>query len=91
MGSTGALAAIEILVVFLGGIMAGIIVIVSVASRREDAHYSLDGEPPDAVCRGTRRLQGAWVRGRGFRPASWVELSSGSDKNENARRQETRR
>lgn len=79
MGSTGALTAIAILVVFLGGIMTGIIVITSLASRGEDARYSLDGEAPNVVYRGVRRLIGTWVRGPGFRPMGWVAQDTGRD------------
>lgn len=89
MGSTDALMAIGLLVVFLGGVMAGIIVIVSAAYRREDRHYSLDRMAPDAACRATRRLTGTWVRGRAFRPLGWSE--PGADLGGNARKQEARR
>ena len=88
MGSTDALMAIGLLVGFLGGTMTGVILIVSAAYRREDRHYSLDGAAPDAVCRGTRRLTGTWVRGRGFRPRGWY--GPGADPDENTRRQEAR-
>jgi hypothetical protein len=88
MGSTDALMAIGLLVVFLGGVMAGIIVIVSAAYRREDRHYSLDGMAPDAACRATRRLTGAWVRGHGFKPLSWYE--PGANPSGNAWKQEAR-
>lgn len=77
MGSTDALMAIGLLVGFLGGVMVGIIVIVSSAYRREDRHYSLDGMAPDAICRGTRRLTGTWVRGHGFKPLGWNEPGAG--------------
>lgn len=87
MGSTDALIAIGILVVFLGGIMAGVILIVSAAYRREDRHYSLDGRAPSAACRGARRLTGTWVRGPGFRPLGWPGPGPG----ENRKRQEARR
>lgn len=79
MGSTGALAAIVVLVSFLSGIPIGVITIVSLASRGEDARYSLDGEAPSATYRGVRRLVGAWVRGPGFRPMGWVRQDSGRD------------
>ena len=88
MGSTDALMAIGLLVGFLGGVMAGIIVIVSAAYRREDRHYSLDRMAPDVACRATRRLTGAWMRGRGFRPLGWYE--PGADPRGNARKQEAR-
>jgi hypothetical protein len=89
MGSTGALMAIGLLVGFLGGVMAGVILIVSAAYRREDRYYSLDRSAPGAWCRGTRRLTGTWVRGRGFRPLGWSEPDAGTD--ENAWREEVRR
>ncbi len=59
-------AAIMLLIGFLGGVLAGIVVIVSVASRREDRYYSLTGEAPDAACRGARWLVGMGARGSGF-------------------------
>lgn len=73
MGSIGALMAIGLLVGFLGGVVVGVILIVSAAYRREDRYYTLDGAAPSAACRGTRRLTGAWVRGQGFRPLGWDE------------------
>lgn len=79
MGSTGALMAIGLLVGFLGGVMVGVILIVSAAYRREDRHYSLDGEAPDAGCRGTRRLSQAWVLGRSVKPAGYRYDSSAGD------------
>jgi len=66
MSGMEAVAAIMVLVGFLGGVMTGIIVIVSVASRREDRHYSLTGKAPDATCEGTRWLAGVGVRGDRF-------------------------
>lgn len=74
MGSIGALAAILLLAGFLGGIAVGIMVIVSVASRREDARYSLGGEAPDAACRGARRLNQAWILGDTVKPAGYRPL-----------------
>jgi hypothetical protein len=44
--------------VFLGGIVVGIIVVVAVAVRREDRRYTLAGEAPGRLARGTRRLTG---------------------------------
>lgn len=66
MGSFGAVLAIFLLIAFLGGIFIGVIVIASLASRREDDLHSLTGEAPDHVCEGTRRLTGAHTRGSGF-------------------------
>ena len=44
--------------VFLGGIVVGIIAVVAVAVRREDRRYTLAGEAPGRLARGTRRLTG---------------------------------
>jgi hypothetical protein len=79
MSSTDALVAVVLLVGFLGGIMVGIIVIVSVASRREDAHYSLGGAAPDAACRGARRLSQAWILGETVKPAGYRHLDEEDD------------
>ena len=56
-------AAMGILFALGMGIVIGIVLIVSFASRREDRLYSLWGEAPDPACRGARRLLGVWVRG----------------------------
>jgi hypothetical protein len=90
MGSTDALLAIMLLVGFLGGIVLGIIVIVSIASRREDAHYSLDRAAPDAACGGVRRLNQAWVLGEAEKPAGYRSLMDSGDAVD-AGRQGTRR
>jgi hypothetical protein len=89
MGSTGALLAIVILICFLGGITIGIIGIVSVASRREDAYYSLDSQAPNALLRGVRRLMGIWVRGPVVRPLGWPEPRQDSPATENPATQDT--
>jgi hypothetical protein len=86
MSNADALLAIVLLTVFLGGIAAGVIVIVAAASRREDSRYSLDGEPPDSTCRGVRHLTGTWVRGAGFRPASWADPRDPPGRSPGARR-----
>lgn len=66
MGSIGAVFAIFLLIAFLGGVFIGVIVIASLASRREDDLHSLTGEAPDPVCEGARRLTDAYTRGSGF-------------------------
>jgi hypothetical protein len=58
--------AILILIVFIAGAMGGVILVVSLASRREDRRYSLTGEAPDSACAGARWLTGAGVRGDRF-------------------------
>jgi hypothetical protein len=55
--------AMILLIAFIGGVVMGVVVLVSVASRREDRRYTLTGEAPDAVCRGARRLIGVWTHG----------------------------
>lgn len=61
-GLEGAVA-IFLLIAFISGVVIGVVVIVSVASRREDRMFSLTGEAPDAVCRGARRVTGVWTLG----------------------------
>lgn len=63
MSGIGVAVAIFLLIAFIGGVVLGVIVIVSIASKREDRLYSLTGEAPDAVCRGARWLTGAGTRG----------------------------
>jgi hypothetical protein len=48
--------AIAILAVFLGGIVLGAVVMVSVAVKREDRAYSLSGAAPDFATWGARML-----------------------------------
>jgi hypothetical protein len=74
--------AILILIVFIAGAMGGVILIVSLASIREDRHYSLTGEAPDSACAGARRLTGAGVRGDRF-----VSAGLRGDKNGNEDKQ----
>jgi hypothetical protein len=54
--------AMALLIAFIGGVVTGVVVLVSVASRREDRLFTLTGEAPDALCRGARRLIGVWTR-----------------------------
>jgi hypothetical protein len=63
MSGIAVTVAIFLLIAFIGGAVLGVVMIVSVASRREDRLYSLTGEAPDAMCRGARRLIGAGTRG----------------------------
>ncbi len=53
----GAVVTIAI-VVFLGGIMIGVLAVMAVAIRREDRRHTLAGEAPDRMSRNTRRLTG---------------------------------
>jgi len=58
MNGADTAAGIILLIVFLAGVMIGVIVIVSRAFVREDKHYSVTGDPPDSACGGARRLVG---------------------------------
>ncbi len=51
-----------ILAVFLGGVVLGILVVVSAAIKREDRRLSLTRAAPDAAARGARLLTGAGNR-----------------------------
>jgi hypothetical protein len=63
MSSIEVAAGIGILGIFVLGIVIGIVLVVSFASRREDRRFSLWGKAPDPACQGARRLLGVWVRG----------------------------
>jgi len=71
MSGVEVVAAMVILFAFAIGIVIGVVLIASIASRREDRLYSLWGAAPDAACLGVRRLVGIYVRGdrpdHGFR------------------------
>ena len=89
MGSTDALMAIILLIGFLGGVMIGVIVIVSAASRHEDRNYSLDRDAPNAACRGARRFNRVWVLGRAVKPAGYQPIPAADGRN--SQREEARR
>lgn len=84
MSGSDAGVAILLLIVFITGVSAGIVVIVAVASRREDRLGSLTGAAPDRACQGARRLVGAGFRGH-YAPAV---LSPDQDGNGGPRGQE---
>jgi len=63
MGGSNAGLAIVVLAVFLGGVMLGVVGMVSVAVRREERRLSLFGAAPGAAARGARRLTGFGGRG----------------------------
>jgi hypothetical protein len=58
MSGVEATDAIAILAIFLGGIVIGVVVMVSVAVRREDRRLSLGRAAPDVATRGARMLIG---------------------------------
>jgi len=84
MSGIEAAVAIFLLIAFIGGVLMGVIVIVSVASRREDRLFSLTGEAPDAVCRGARRFTGVWTRG------GWPVSQSSGELDDTRRREAPR-
>ena len=56
---------IVILAIFLGGVVFGVLVIVSAAIKREDRGGSLTGTAPNAAARGARVLTGVGNRDAG--------------------------
>lgn len=44
--------------IFFGGLVMGVTVVIAIAVRREDRHYTLAVEAPDRLSRNTRRLTG---------------------------------
>jgi len=55
--------AIGILAIFLGGIVLGVVLIVSAAIKREERRFSLSGAAPDFMTQGARMLIGVGSRG----------------------------
>lgn len=53
---------VAIIALFLSGVVAGVIVVVALAVRREDRRFSLIGEAPDRMSRSARRLTGVGCR-----------------------------
>jgi hypothetical protein len=47
---------------FLFGVVSGIVVVVAIAVRSEDRHYSLIGDAPGKLTRSARRLNGVGRR-----------------------------
>ena len=66
MGLPTQLSAIMVLVDILFGIMTGIVLSASWASRREDHCRSLLSVAPDAVCAGVRVLNGLYTSDDGY-------------------------
>jgi hypothetical protein len=58
--------AMLLLIAFITGVAGGVMLIVSLASRREDRLYTLPGQAPGPACEGARWLTGVGVRGSGF-------------------------
>jgi hypothetical protein len=63
MSGIQAADAITILAIFLGGIVLGVVVVVSVAIKKEDRKFSLSGAAPGFAARGARMLVGFGSRG----------------------------
>ncbi len=59
MASTLILMAI---VIFLGGIAAGVVLVVSLASNQEDRDHSMKGAAPTVLTQGARVVTGLYVR-----------------------------
>ena len=55
--------AIAILAIFLGGMVLGVVLIVSAAIRREERRFSLSGAAPDVLTQGARILIRVGSRG----------------------------
>lgn len=62
MNGGAAAEAIVILALFLGGVVLGILMIVSSSIKKEDRSGSLTGRAPDAASRGARVLTGVGSR-----------------------------
>jgi hypothetical protein len=71
------MTAVEVLaisVVFITGVITGIVFLVSMASRREDRRARLSREAPDRITLAGRLLTGLYVRRPGDDP-SWYDDS----------------
>jgi hypothetical protein len=69
------MTAVEVLaisVVFITGVITGIVFLVSMASRREDRRARLSREAPDRITLAGRLLTGLYVRRPGDDP-SWYD------------------
>ena len=63
MSGIEATEAIGILAIFLGGIVLGVVLIVSAAIRREDRRFSLSGAAPACLAQGARMVMRVGSRG----------------------------
>jgi hypothetical protein len=63
MSGIEAADAIVILAIFLGGVVLGVVVLVSAAIRREERRFSLGKAAPDSLTQGARILIGVGSRG----------------------------
>jgi hypothetical protein len=72
MSITATAEVFGVLVIFLGGVALGILVIVSVAIKREDRKFSLTHDAPDAATRGARVLTGVGCRSIQL-PDTWTK------------------
>jgi hypothetical protein len=62
MGGIEAGEVIALLAIFLIGVVLGLLVVVSMAIKREDRKLTLTQQAPDAAARGTRVLTGVGSR-----------------------------
>ncbi len=72
MGGSYAGLVIELLAVFLGGVVLGVVARVSLAIRREERRRSLFGPAPDAATRSAR-----WLTRFGVHDAAVAQRSRG--------------
>jgi hypothetical protein len=63
MSGAQAALAVVYLAALLAGVAIGLVISISVASRREDRHHSLAREAPDATTKGARRFMAAGTKG----------------------------
>jgi len=62
MSGMDAAEGIVLLAIFLGGVVLGLLVVVSMAIKREDRKLTLTRQAPDAAARGARVLTGVGSR-----------------------------
>ena len=73
----GATIVIIALVIFVAGIIAGVMLMVRVGIQREERDFSLTPEAPDLVSRATRRVTGLYVHDAGYADAAERERTRG--------------
>jgi hypothetical protein len=69
-----AIVAVAIVIIFSIGAVTGVVILVSVASRREDKRWRLSREAPDRTTLAGRYLTRLYVRRPGDEPASQGSL-----------------
>jgi hypothetical protein len=85
------MTAVEVLVisvVFITGVLTGIVFLVSLASRREDRRARLSREAPDRITLAGRLLTGLYVRRPGDDPA-WYDYPDDDQAESNGPRRDS--